>query len=112
MGISLLEGNFFLLLWGLTGFPFTFFLWIIFPRKTKTPWWLSQLLAVGRIPSLIILGVGLLGLVFDYLPGGGRDIIFQNGIFSGERGFFVLLLILLLDFLIFIKLLLLGRKEA
>ena len=111
-GISLDEGNFFLLLWGLTGFPFTLFLWLILPREPKSAWWISSLLAGGRVPSLIILGVGILGFFFGLLPGRGRDIFLQNENFSEGRAFFVLLVILLLDFLFFLKLLLWERKEV
>ncbi len=111
-GISLGEGNFFLLIWGASGFPFTFFLWLVLLRLPEPPSWVPRLLAAGRGPSLIILITGILGFFFGRLPGRGDWIILQNEIFAAEKGFLVLLFLFLLDFLFFINLLLLGRKEA
>jgi len=73
---------------------------------------LAKILTYGKIPSLLINFVGTGGFLLGLLPSMGDFLILQNRLFAPPQALFLFLLIFLVDFLFFINLLLLGRKEA
>ena len=104
------EGNFLVFLLALSGFPFTLYLWGIVFRGRIAP--AAPVLAAGRLPSLLILGLAAGGFLFGGFPGVGNRIFLENSMFSPLRGWLLLVLVLLIDFIFTLNLLLLPRKEA
>lgn len=109
-GLTLKEGNYFLLFWGTSGFPFTFFLWIAMAKLDTV--WIAKILSLGKIPALLLNFFGIGGFLLGFLPSEGDFLFLQNRLFEPQPALFFFLLILLVDFLFFINLLLLGRKGA
>lgn len=104
------EGNFLVFLLALSGFPFTLFLWgVVFTGK-KHP--AASVLAAGRLPSLLILGVAAAGFFFGGIPAGGDAVILENSLISPARGWLLIVMVFLVDFIFTLNLLLLPRKEA
>jgi len=111
-GTGVFEGNFLILLLGISGQPVVSLLWRMEKAHFtgKTPG-VPGLLAAGRAPGLLVEFAGIAGFFLRILPGQGETLLLENTIFPGGTGVLLLLFVLLADVFFELFLLTLYRKK-
>ncbi|MBI9103278.1 MAG: hypothetical protein JEY99_12750 [Spirochaetales bacterium] len=107
-GTGVLEGNFFILLLGISGQPALTFLW---KNGLEAHYDNGVLLPAVRFPGLIVEFFAVILFFMGKLPGQGDTLLFENTLFPGGTGLLLLLFILLIDIIFQVILLILRREE-
>ena len=97
-GLSLPDGNFVILLLGISGQPALTYLWTgARSRLLRKEPGRSGILAAARLPGLLVEGLGILGFFLGRLPGQGQTLLMDNRVFPAGAGVFLLLFLFLMD---------------
>ena len=108
-GTAVFDGNFFILLLGISSQPAVSFLWV---KMLKNPKEDCFFLFALRLPGFIVELAAVVLFFSGNLPGEGELLLFNNSIFPGGTGLLLLLFLLLTDFIFQLILLTLKRKES
>ena len=112
-GLPVREGNFLILLLGISGQPALSFLWwrersSVLQGHRGAP----EILAACRFPGVLVEVLALLAFFTGILPGEGEMLLMNNRLFPGGTGVLLLLITSLVDiFFIIFLISLYSRKE-